>query len=51
MSHIPTWGSPTRESAKAVPSVACLAFVVFLAVAFWAGVVWIGNAFMPMLAG
>ena len=29
---------------RSVSSMACLAFVVALAVAFWAGVVWIAQA-------
>jgi hypothetical protein len=32
-----------RPDHRAVTSVACLAFVLFLAVAFWAGAVWIAE--------
>ena len=34
---------PVRRGAS---SIACLAFVVLLAAAFWAGAVWIGQALM-----
>ncbi|MDB5446205.1 MAG: hypothetical protein JWQ97_1522 [Phenylobacterium sp.] len=33
----------TRPGQRAVSSMACLAFVVFLAIAFWAGAVWIAE--------
>lgn len=37
------FGGPTRAMGRSVSSMACLAFVVFLAVAFWAGAVWIAE--------
>jgi len=40
------YGGATRPMAKGVSSVACLAFVVTLAIAFWAGVLWIVQALM-----
>ena len=39
--------SPYRA---ATCSVACLAFVIGLAIAFWAGAVWIGEALMRLNA-
>jgi hypothetical protein len=33
-----------------VSSIACLAFVVFLAIAFWAGALWIGNFLLRVSA-
>ena len=38
-----------RRSAKGVSSVACLAFVALLAVAFWAGALWVGNLVLQLL--
>jgi hypothetical protein len=32
-------------------SIACLAFVAVLAIAFWSGALWIGNTLIHMLAG
>jgi hypothetical protein len=37
------FGGAARPANRAVSSVACLAFVVALAVAFWAGAVWIAQ--------
>ena len=33
---------------RMITSIACLAFVGFLTVAFWAGVMWIAQAFMTL---
>ena len=38
-----TYGA-ARPTAKGLSSLACLAFVAVLGVAFWAGVIWIGQA-------
>jgi len=38
-----TFGA-ARPTAKAASSFACFAFVALLGVAFWAGVMWIGQA-------
>jgi len=35
--------TPTRPLSRGATSVACLAFVVLLAIAFWAGALWIGE--------
>lgn len=35
--------TPARPLLKSAKSIACLVFVVGLAVAFWAGALWIGN--------
>jgi hypothetical protein len=32
-----------RPQQRAVRSVACLAFVIFLSIAFWAGALWIAD--------
>jgi hypothetical protein len=32
-----------RTDQRAVRSVACLAFVIFLSIAFWAGALWIAE--------
>lgn len=32
-------------------SVACMAFVLFLATAFWAGVVWVGASLLTLFSG
>jgi hypothetical protein len=37
------FGGAARSTARSVSSIACLAFVVVLAIAFWAGALWIGN--------
>jgi hypothetical protein len=36
---------------KGVSSVACLAFVVVLALAFWAGAVWLGQVLFQLTSG
>lgn len=41
------WGV-ARQAWRPTASIACLAFVAFLAAAFWAGVVWIAQAFMAL---
>ncbi|WP_394763306.1 hypothetical protein [Phenylobacterium sp.] len=38
-----TYGA-ARPTAKGFSSFACFAFVALLGVAFWAGVIWIGQA-------
>jgi hypothetical protein len=40
------YGGRSRPMAKGVSSLACLAFVALLGVAFWAGAVWIGQAIL-----
>ncbi|MFI4964996.1 MAG: hypothetical protein ACHP9T_06465 [Caulobacterales bacterium] len=37
-----------RPTAKGVSSLACLAFVALLGIAFWAGAVWIGQAVLRL---
>ena len=44
------FGGVTRPVGKGVSSIACLAFVVFLAVAFWAGAAWIAQAILRLSA-
>ena len=41
----------TRPGRKGASSVACLAFVALIAVAFWAGAVWIVQILMQVMAG
>jgi len=35
-----------RQAQRSARSIACLAFVAILGLAFWAGVVWIAEAFL-----
>jgi hypothetical protein len=43
------YGGGTRPVvARGVSSIACLAFVVVLAIAFWTGAVWIGQAILRL---
>ena len=37
------FGGAERSGAHSASSLACLAFVLLLGVAFWAGAVWIGQ--------
>lgn len=37
-----------RQVERPARSIACLAFVAVLSVAFWAGVVWIAESFLRM---
>jgi hypothetical protein len=37
------FGGGARSAGRGVSSIACLAFVLLLGVAFWAGAVWIGQ--------
>jgi hypothetical protein len=39
---------PTRQAWRPATSIACLAFVALLALAFWAGVVWIAQTIMAL---
>lgn len=39
---------PARQAWRPASSIACLAFVALLALAFWAGVVWIAQTFMAL---
>ena len=41
------WGA-ARPVRKGASSIACLAFVVLMAAAFWTGAVWIGQALMQI---
>jgi hypothetical protein len=50
MSRHSVIGGVSRETVKSISSVACLAFVVVLALAFWAGALWIGNTLLRMLS-
>jgi len=38
------YGGAARTGPKGVSSLACLAFVIVLAIAFWAGVLWMAEA-------
>ena len=43
------FGGMARPAAnRSVSSVACLAFVALLAVAFWAGAVWLGEVIVRL---
>ena len=50
MTRSPVIMGANRTSARAGSSVACLAFVAVLAVAFWAGALWIGTELLHLLA-
>lgn len=45
------FGGVSRGTARGVTSIACLAFVAVLAIAFWAGALWIGNTLIHILTG
>ena len=45
------FGGASRGAARGLTSIACLAFVGMLAIAFWAGALWIGNTLIRVLAG
>lgn len=45
----PTMGRLSRDSTKSVSSIACLAFVGVMGVAFWAGAAWIANTLLHVL--
>ncbi|WP_156378260.1 MULTISPECIES: hypothetical protein [unclassified Phenylobacterium] len=45
------FGGASRGAARGLTSIACLAFVAALAIAFWAGALWIGNTLIHLLAG
>lgn len=42
------FGGMARPPGRSLSSVACLAFVALLAVAFWTGAVWLGQALLQM---
>jgi hypothetical protein len=42
------FGGAARPLGRSVSSVACLAFVALLGLAFWAGAVWIGQVLLHM---
>ena len=41
--HLAFGGAARQEVSRSVSSLACLAFVALLALAFWAGAVWIAQ--------
>ena len=50
MTRSPAWAGMARAPSKGASSIACLAFVGILAVAFWTGAVWLGNVLLQVLA-
>lgn len=49
MPRNPILGGAARGSGRAsASSIACLGFVVFLAVAFWAGAIWIAETLLRL---
>jgi len=40
------YGGASRPLGRGVSSLACLAFVALLGVAFWAGALWLGQMFL-----
>lgn len=51
MLRTPAFGDVARGTQAGAKSVACLAFVAVLGLAFWAGALWIGNTLLQLLAG
>jgi hypothetical protein len=47
--HLAFGGAP-RFLSRTVSSLACLAFVLLLGMAFWAGAVWIGRVLLRISA-
>jgi hypothetical protein len=45
------FGGAARPRARGVSSVACLAFVLVLGLAFWAAAAWLGQILLRMGAG
>ena len=45
------FGGATRSAGRGVSSLACLAFVVLLGMAFWAGAVWIAQFVLRVASG
>jgi hypothetical protein len=50
MARNPVLGGVSRGSNATVSSIACLVFVFLMAVAFWAGAVWIGRTLLTLSA-
>ncbi|WP_304165026.1 hypothetical protein [Phenylobacterium aquaticum] len=50
MSRRAAFAGMAREPAKGVSSVACLAFVAVLALAFWAGALWFGSLLIQLFS-
>ena len=44
-------GMARGPNRAATSSLACLAFVLFLATAFWAGVVWVAASLLTLFSG
>ena len=50
MARYLAFGGPARPMGRSVSSMACLAFVALLGVAFWAGAVWLGQVILRITA-
>lgn len=50
MAYHLSYGGVSRRRARGLSSLACLAFVALLGMAFWAGAVWIGQALLRLTA-
>ena len=48
MARNPSFGGAQRVLGRNTSSVACLAFVAVLGLAFWAGALWIGQLLMSL---
>ena len=48
MARYLTVGGAVRPMGRSISSVACLAFVVLLGLAFWAGAAWLGQVLLRM---
>ena len=48
MARYLTLGGTARPMGRSISSMACLAFVVLLGLAFWAGAAWLGQVLLQM---
>ncbi len=51
MARILAFGGVSRPAARNLRSLACLAFVLVLGTAFWAGALWIGQMALRLSSG
>jgi len=51
MARYLAYGGTARPAGRSVSSLACLAFVALLGVAFWTGALWLGQLIFNLSAG
>jgi hypothetical protein len=51
MPRNPVLGGVARDPARSLSSIACLAFIGLMALAFWAGAIWIAQLVLRALFG